>query len=376
MIDALVAQAVDEGSWQAFLILIVAFIGGLVIIYLGFDRYRVGRLIKNTPPQRVRSVAVGRTELHGFARDAGTTFDQPFTEGTCLYRDWTIEERRTQTRRTKDGRTKQEKKWVTIDSGTDVAPFYVEDDTGRMLVEADRGARFEISSENSTTITLGKGRSLPPAVAAFFQRDETPEESTEAIASALKASPMGGVLDDDAIDAIARGDYEAIDGDRHESMAKALPGEYVDAEGRLREDVDPEDLAAELSRPTDRADSAADGGFIGTVGSILSSGRDVLEAFQSDRPKKPSSRRRRRFSQEVLPVDEEVFVFGEARPPTEPSDAGLTIVTDESTGQFIVSDLDESGIVKYYNRRAPLYMLGGLALSAIALYLLLNTWFL
>jgi hypothetical protein len=84
----------------------------------------------------------------------------------------------------------------------------------------------------------------------------------------------------------------------------------------------------------------------------------------------PSTSNRRRYTHEVLPVGEEVYVFGgtEIRPEAAGSnEERLKLGVDSGTGQFIVSDRDESGIAKHYTRRGPLYTLVGVVVSAACL---------
>lgn len=98
----------------------------------------------------------------------------------------------------------------------------------------------------------------------------------------------------------------------------------------------------------------------------------------------PRASNRRRYKQTVLRPDTEVYVLGEAtqRGPDELADvveqAGLSraerrlyLTRDESSRRFIISDMDESQLSSYYGRRAPLYIIAGLVLSAGGLYGLL-----
>lgn len=296
-------QTSSEGDLDGLVFLVVLFALGLFLVYDGARKYQTSRLIKNTPTEKVRSIALGRTELHGTARTAGTTFDHPFTSGECLYRDWRVEEYRDSPHD-----DDHDKEWRTHDSGRDVAQFYLEDDTGQVLVDAPDGADFEISSENTTEITVDDHDPLPPEVRSFYEAD---------------------------------------------------PGEGSATDGG----------------------GAAGAGTDGGDGSLLGGITDaVSEAVESGGHSPPSSRYRRRFTEEVLPVDEEVYVFGGAEPrqDADGSSAGksnadrLQIETDVSTDRFIISDRDESGIVTYYSRRGPLEALGGLAMSAVALYFLLD----
>lgn len=135
------------------------FVLGLYMVYKGFDEYRVSRLILDTGTERVRSVAVGRTELAGRAREAETVFHRPFTDGECLYAHYTVAERDN----SDDG-----SEWNTVDTDTWVAPFDLEDDTGRIRIEPTPTTKFEISDANTTEIVVGEGDSPPPAIRAFL----------------------------------------------------------------------------------------------------------------------------------------------------------------------------------------------------------------
>jgi hypothetical protein len=143
-----------------FGIVLLMFLIGLVVIYKGFDEYRVSRLIRDTATERVRSVAVGRTELAGRARPADSVFHQPFTDGECFYAMYRVEEYR---------ESDDSSDWHTVAFDMWVAPFLLEDDTGRIRVEPTATAKFEISDANTTEITVPAGRSPPAGVGEFLE---------------------------------------------------------------------------------------------------------------------------------------------------------------------------------------------------------------
>lgn len=159
---------VDVGE-LAFLVLFFAL--GLFMVYKGFDEYRVSRLIRDTATETVRSVAVGRTELTGTAVPADTVFHRPFTDGECVYAHYTIREH--------DDSGSEGSDWTTVDTDTWVAPFYLEDGTGRIRVEPEVTAKFEISEGNTTTITVDAGQSPPPEIRAFLDDVASASPSSE-----------------------------------------------------------------------------------------------------------------------------------------------------------------------------------------------------
>lgn len=160
--DALpVAQAADDDVLVLFLIM---FGGGLFAIYWGWTRYRRYTLVRDTPTASVRSMPVGRVELEGTARVAERALDAPFTDEQCLYADWHVEEYRYDP-------DDNDHDWVTIASGTLATPFFLEDDTGRVLVKADEGADFDLTGDHATTVRVGGSETPPPAVAEFVGND-------------------------------------------------------------------------------------------------------------------------------------------------------------------------------------------------------------
>ncbi|PSQ33771.1 hypothetical protein BRD11_04855 [Halobacteriales archaeon SW_12_69_24] len=163
-----------------FGIVLLMFLVGLFVIYKGFDEYRVSRLIRDTATERVRSVAVGRTELA-----------QPFTDGEYLHAMYRVEEYR----ESDDGSD-----WHSVAFDVWVAPFLLADDTGRIRVEPTATAKFEISEENTTEITVPAGRSPPAGVGEFLESvdgvgpdlDERRRYTQEVIPTGSSVYVLGG----------------------------------------------------------------------------------------------------------------------------------------------------------------------------------------
>ena len=140
--------------------LALGFVVGLSAIYVSAKQCRVGKILQHTPTERIRSLAVGRTEVEGTCRDVGLTIHEPYGDRECVYRHWEIQEHRPVDDQATDD-------CVTVDSGTDVAPFFVEDETDRILVDTTDAPHFEVSERNSVTIEVGEGDPPPPGVASF-----------------------------------------------------------------------------------------------------------------------------------------------------------------------------------------------------------------
>jgi hypothetical protein len=98
----------------------------IAAFYFSFRFLRHTRLIEDTPTSKVRSAHQGYVELEGSVRLLeGTTITCPLTNTDCIW--WSYEIAR-KVRRNKST------SWDTIDKKSSDAPFYLEDDTGRCVV--------------------------------------------------------------------------------------------------------------------------------------------------------------------------------------------------------------------------------------------------
>jgi hypothetical protein len=107
------------------------------------------RLIDNLPTSKTHGVFIGLVELKGTAQ-----CEQPLTSylaGTsCVYYSFDVQERwsRLVTETESDGRggtrtvTRRESGWTTVASQTESTSFYLQDDTGQLLIRPE-GARIE-----------------------------------------------------------------------------------------------------------------------------------------------------------------------------------------------------------------------------------------
>jgi len=106
---------------------------GVYLFYHGFQLLQRKRLIENTPSSKIRSAAMGLVEVNGLACGP-YTLTSPITGVPCFYY-------RTMVRQWKqEGRSKS---WVKVVDETFHVPFYLEDGTGRLLVNP-QGAELDI----------------------------------------------------------------------------------------------------------------------------------------------------------------------------------------------------------------------------------------
>ncbi len=110
------------GLFQLFFCLV-----GLVLMYLGVSSYLWARKIENIPTSKIRSIAVGLVEVKGTPRPAGT-FINPISKKSCAYYNIVISYL---------PGTSTGTRWVELFNESSPGKFYLEDDTGRILVQSE-----------------------------------------------------------------------------------------------------------------------------------------------------------------------------------------------------------------------------------------------
>lgn len=130
--------------------------------YQGFRLLQRKRLILNTPASRIRSASMGLVEINGLA--AGPyVLTSPLKQVECYYYHstaWQLEQQ---------GKNSQ---WVKVAEETLHLPFYVDDDTGKVLVDP-RGAEMDLHcdlSEQYHRSILFSGPEMPGSVVEFLAR--------------------------------------------------------------------------------------------------------------------------------------------------------------------------------------------------------------
>ena len=111
-----------DGTW---VLLAFGAVAGLGLSVYGVAINNRKQLIESIPTSAVRSLAVGLVEVSGSAQPERAPLRAPFSGLPCILYSYTVEERR---------QSGKETRWQTIAEGTSKEPFYVEDETGRVLV--------------------------------------------------------------------------------------------------------------------------------------------------------------------------------------------------------------------------------------------------
>lgn len=108
-------------------------IGGFFFVD-GIRNYFKKKLIENTPTSKVRSIAMGFVELKGKAMHEKEVLLSPMTNSKCVYYRYKIEEY------VKSGKSSY---WRTIAGDESGTPFFLKDDSGKVLVDP-KGAKIDI----------------------------------------------------------------------------------------------------------------------------------------------------------------------------------------------------------------------------------------
>ena len=123
-----------SGVGDIIIILAGGFILGLYSMYTGLKRYPFLQKIEDTPTSKVSSVSVGLVELSGKARFIEPE-KSPVNDTACVY--WRV----IVWHYCRRGRSMT---WEELYSAESKKPFYIEDETGKMLVSPE-GAQIEIT---------------------------------------------------------------------------------------------------------------------------------------------------------------------------------------------------------------------------------------
>lgn len=133
----------SDGLTQAALTLFFLVVGASAF-WTGFQAYQSRQLIQGTPTSKVRSLAIGTAEIQGTAKASGEPFTAPLS-----HRDACIYHLKIQTETTGKRGKRSKKTALTLQ---EEAPFFVEDETGKVLVEP---SAFLVRPTHAKTITTG-----------------------------------------------------------------------------------------------------------------------------------------------------------------------------------------------------------------------------
>jgi hypothetical protein len=145
----LLAAVLEISTQHPYLGAFVMILLGAVTFAVGFKQYREYRLLADAPRAHVRSMPMGLVHLKG--RATGEPLTSPVTGTRCFTYVADIQEW-AKTRNRKGGVTW---KWKTTAGDDDMKQFYLDDGTGRVLVNPG-GAEEEIDWQVTFSCEMGK----------------------------------------------------------------------------------------------------------------------------------------------------------------------------------------------------------------------------
>ena len=220
--------------------LVVGFGAGIYLFFKGFRIFRKYRVLADTPEIPIRSVPMGLVEIHGKAR-GDQLVTSPVTKTPCLFYKVDVE------RWVKD---KNGGHWAHAATNADGVNFYLEDGTGKVLVDA-RQAEYDLIRSgrvetgrifgSRTGGSLWKKRDVPLNPGSLASESELVSYAQTVIANrGLSLSLDGGNL----LSSLASGTLgtrAALSNRYRLSEYLILPGHWYDVTGSCVENPNPRD---------------------------------------------------------------------------------------------------------------------------------------
>lgn len=141
----------SSSEGEVFGYLCVGFIVGIVGFFRGFKLRTKKKLIENIPTSTVRGMAMGLAEVKGAVRPVKGAIKTPFAKAESVFYYFKIEEHRG------SGRSSR---WVTVKEFASPNWFYLEDDTGRVLVDPAGAELFLSVDRKYASGSCGTGKDL------------------------------------------------------------------------------------------------------------------------------------------------------------------------------------------------------------------------
>ncbi|MEM5869618.1 MAG: GIDE domain-containing protein [Candidatus Aenigmatarchaeota archaeon] len=137
---------------------ILTLLFGIFIFCLGIHYFKKKRLIEDIPTSKIRSIAMGLVEIYGkVVPIKDRILKSPLTQTECVYYKYLIEELK---------KSEESSKWVIIKVGENGTYFYLQDETGSVLVDPKWA---EIDLVATFTFESGPGKDPPESVKSFLE---------------------------------------------------------------------------------------------------------------------------------------------------------------------------------------------------------------
>jgi hypothetical protein len=117
-----------SGGHVPVLVPIVLVVVGIILFIAGFSKYRAYRVMADTPQVPIRSVSMGLSHVAGTST-GGKPLVSPLTQVPCYYFEVRVE---------KQVKQNNEEKWEETHRERAEVPFYLQDETGSILVNPEK----------------------------------------------------------------------------------------------------------------------------------------------------------------------------------------------------------------------------------------------
>ncbi len=150
-----------ENILKVFAIDFMGIGAGAYLFYKGFFWLNRKKLIENLPTSKIRSAAMGLVEIKGKAKPAVAEIRKsPLTGRDCVYYKYLVE------KLVSSGKSSH---WVPVRQEYSPEPFFVEDSTGKVLVDP-KFAELKVNASYDRESKWGKDPE--PAVAKFLAKNK------------------------------------------------------------------------------------------------------------------------------------------------------------------------------------------------------------
>jgi len=285
---------------------------GFGIVKKGFSNWQRYRLMMDTPTEKAQSMAAGRTELNGVVRRADQTLDAACTDADCVYVRWEVE---------------------VWNADQDTAQESFSDRYSRLSQEAQRA-----ENRNDTVRSVADG----PVDTDYGPNDDG---LLDTVATGERMVPFE--LEDETGCALVRPDTAA--------------GRQWKSFGPIRYQSSTQETS-----PFEVFDD--DHRFSATFAWGQTPSPEVLNRFDERIPGDSDAYSRgkyQRFTEHVIPVGSDAYVLGGAELTDEQGDY-LEIRRDDSSGEFVIADIDEAAIYRHYQLDAAKWLVVGTLCTALS----------
>jgi E3 Ubiquitin ligase len=163
LLPSVTCSLLNVGLWPPLLGLL-GVVGGVYLFFQGFRMLQYKRLILNTPFSKIRSASIGLVEVNGMPTGP-QTLTAPITGDSCYFyraRAW----------QWKEGDSSKDSKWALVLDEAMFVPFFLEDSTGKVLVNA-QGADLDVHRSFKDDVSASffrPGSPIPQNVRDFVVR--------------------------------------------------------------------------------------------------------------------------------------------------------------------------------------------------------------